>query len=131
MKAKIVVIILSIVLTLFVVTTAIFGILYLKSPHCNTGKPFDEQDKSTWLDKTPNIFTLPTEKDIAQIEEGMHLEDVVSILGKAQADIGSGFHILRWTTRNGDFYLRVDVIGKGEGEYEYVVKFMPDKFNKK
>lgn len=129
MKSKIVVIILSIVLVILIAATAVISILYFTSPHCDNGEPFVANDKDTWLDQTPNLFTLPTEKDIAKIEKGMSLEDAVAILGKAQEDIGYGYHILRWTTYNGNFYLRVDIIG--ENENKYVVNFMSRNFNKK
>lgn len=135
MKSKIAIIVLTVLIVVFLATTAILGIVYLKSPHCDNGKSFVSGDKTTWIDQTPNLFTLPTEKDIAKIEEGMLFEDVVKILGKPQSFRNSETesYILRWDVfGGGNFYLHAKPKKwqPGEKKDQYVVSFVPEDYNK-
>ena len=57
------------------------------------GTNFDPDDITTWYSDTP---TFPTAEDIAKIQPGMTLTEVVHILGLPKRDIGSGKIILEW-----------------------------------
>ncbi len=57
------------------------------------GTNFDPDDMTTWYSDTP---TFPTAEDIAKIQPGMTLTEVVHILGLPKRDIGSGKFILEW-----------------------------------
>ena len=57
------------------------------------GTNFDPDDVTTWYSDTPSF---PTAEDIAKIQPGMTLTEVVHILGLPKRDIGSGKYILEW-----------------------------------
>ena len=72
------------------------------------GTDFDPDDMTTWYSDTP---TFPTAEDIAKIQPGMTLTEVVHILGLPKRDIGSGKFILEWEL-NSDNILRIVFIKK-------------------
>ena len=115
---------------IFLSTTVIFGVAYLKSPHCDEGKIFRSYDRTTWEDSTPNWFLLPTKKDIAKIEEGMDFDEVVEILGKPNwwyRYYDPEWYVLKWNVfGGGTFYLRLDP--KSENSHQYVVSFLPEDY---
>lgn len=47
MKAKIAIIVLSILLVICIAIIAFIGVMYFKSPHCDSGEPFNVYDMST------------------------------------------------------------------------------------
>ncbi len=131
MKAKITIIILSVLLAICIVIIALVGVMYKKSPHCDNGEPFDIKDQSTWYDKSPNFFDLPTKKDVEKIEKGMPLEDVVAILGKPLCHVKLSSSLdYAWATTEGYVYFRLnrkhisDENGNNVEKY-YVSRQMP------
>lgn len=69
----------------------------------STTYKFDPKDPATWYSATP---VFPAEEDIAKIQPGMTLTEVVHIIGLPQRDVGSGKVILEWEL-NSDNILRI------------------------
>lgn len=67
------------------------------------GTSFDPDDMTTWYSDTP---AFPAAEDIAKIQPGMTLTEVVHIIGLPQRDVGSGRFILEWEL-NSDNILRI------------------------
>ena len=129
MKAKITIIILSVLLVICVGAIAYLGFayksllqkdtcemsdiskeLYKKSPHCHNSTSFDINDMSTWYDSTPDFFNLPTKEDVAKIEKGMLFEDAISIIGKPICHVTfSSSHDYAWLTQDGYVYFRLTI----------------------
>lgn len=59
----------------------------------------DKDDPNSWFDE--NKLTLPSEEDIKNIKLGMSIEEIVTILGKPQRDIGSGTFLFEFDLSNG------------------------------
>lgn len=57
------------------------------------GTHFDPNDPTTWYSDTS---AFPTAEDIARVQVGMSLTEVVKILGLPQRDVGSGKVIMEW-----------------------------------
>lgn len=124
MKAKIAIIVLSILLVICIAIIAFIWAIYTKSPHCDSGESFDINDESTWCDPTPNLFDLPTEDDLNKLEKDMSLEDVVKIIGKPlKRDKTAGSFIYIWAFKDiGEVRIKLgrDKIGEdGNGEFLY------------
>lgn len=126
MKSKTTIIILSIIFTVLVVITAIFGIIYFNSPYFDNGEIFDVNNQATWCDDTPNFFKLPTQEDLDKLEKGMPIEEVVLIIGKPiKEDYLSSSFIYVWKVKDiGEVEIKFGRSQVGEKEngepiYEY------------
>lgn len=84
-----------------VIIVAVLAIVYTLSPFCDNGVALDVNDRSTYFDETPNIFTMPSYFTVQRIHEGMSFSEVVEVLGKPQTDVGSGHSIPTWYLAGG------------------------------
>ncbi len=60
----------------------------------NHETPFDKNNRETWYDTSSNKKI--TTSDLEKIKEGMSFEEVVSMIGKPNKDVGSGAFVMEW-----------------------------------
>lgn len=74
-----------------------------KQTPISRSKVFDPSDASTWFD--PFRMMLPSVEDIEKVKLDMTLEEVVSILGRPQIEVGSGSIIYSFYLNNSQVFL--------------------------
>ncbi len=77
----------------------------------------NKNDPTSWFDE--NKSNLPSEEDIKCIKLGMSLEEIVTILGKPQRDIGSGAFLFEFDLSSGK-KLEALFVNNDEKENEYI-----------
>lgn len=77
----------------------------------------NKDNPTSWFDE--NKSNLPSEEDIKSIKLGMSLEEIVTLLGKPQRDIGSGAFLFEFALSNGK-KLEALFVNNDEKENEYL-----------